>query len=52
MASSIDVVISSLERSSCRILVPPETLRTIGISKSGGTDVRRAPRVSISESAC
>ena len=51
MQSSIDTVMSSLD-SSLRMLVPPETLSTIGLSALASTDVRSTPRVSMIESAC
>src|SRR6476469_8210118 len=51
IASSIDVVIVSFERSSPKILVPPETRSTIGIFDSGSTQVRKIPLVNIKESA-
>ena len=51
MQSSIDTVMSSLDNS-LRILVPPETLSTIGLSALASTEVRNTPRVSMIESAC
>src|SRR3954470_21094644 len=39
IASSIEVTISSLDKSSPIMLEPPETLRTIGILFGGGTEV-------------
>src|SRR5206468_12534709 len=52
IASSIDVVIVSFERSSPKILVPPDTRSTIGIFDSESTHVLKTPLVSINESAC
>jgi hypothetical protein len=51
IASSIDVVIVSFDKSSPTILVAPDTLRTIGTLVLGFTDVRKTHLVSISESA-
>jgi hypothetical protein len=51
MASSIEVVIVSFERSSPSILLPPETLSTIGILVFELTEVLSTPLVSIRESA-
>src|SRR4029078_8713220 len=51
IASSIDVVIVSFERSSPKMLAPPETRRTIGTVVFGSTDVLNTPRVNIKESA-
>ena len=48
--SSMDTVMSSLE-SSFRILVPPETRSTMGLSALGSTEVRSTPRVNMIESA-
>ena len=50
IASSMETVMSSWDRSSPIILEPPETLRTIGTLVVSGTDVRWTPRVSINES--
>ena len=43
IASSMDVTIVSLDKSSPMMLEPPETLKTIGTLLSGETDVRRYP---------
>ena len=43
IASSIDVTIVSLDKSSPIILEPPETLKTMGTLISGETDVRKIP---------
>jgi hypothetical protein len=51
MASSIEVVIVSLDKSSPIILLPPETRKTIGTLMLGLTDVRKIPLVIIKESA-
>ncbi len=51
IASSIDVVIVSFERSSPNMLVPPETRKTIGTLDSGVTHLLNTPLVSIKESA-
>jgi hypothetical protein len=51
IASSIEVTILSLERSSPIMLVPPEALNTMGVLISGLTEVRKTPRVTIRESA-
>jgi hypothetical protein len=45
MASSIEVVIPSSERSFPTILVPPETRRMMGFVFSGSTDERKTPLV-------
>src|SRR3989338_3744122 len=50
IASSIDAVIISLE-SSFNMLCPPETLKTTGLSASGGIQVLKAPLVIINASA-
>jgi hypothetical protein len=46
-----EVVIVSSERSSFKIVAPPDTRRTIGVVELAGTEVRRMPRVSASASA-
>ena len=51
IASFTEVTIFSFERSFPMMLVPPETLRTIGIGKLASTEVLNTPLVSISESA-
>jgi len=45
MASSMDVVTPSSERSFPTILVPPETLRMMGFVFSGSMDARKTPLV-------
>jgi hypothetical protein len=51
IASSTEFVIVSLDKSSPTILLPPETLKTIGTSVLGFTEVRKTPLVTIKESA-
>src|SRR5205823_8898340 len=51
IASSIEAVTVSLDKSSPITLLPPDTLKTIGTSVLGITDVRRTPLVIIKESA-
>ena len=51
IASSIETVIVSFDRSSPTMLVPPETRSTIGTSVVGSTDVLWTPLVSMRESA-
>ena len=50
MASSSETVISSWDKSSPIILEPPDTLKTIGVSDFGSTEVLWTPLVSIKES--
>jgi hypothetical protein len=50
IASSIDVTIVSLDKSSPIILVPPDTLKTIGTWEVGLTEVRKTPLVNMIES--
>ncbi len=50
-ASSIEQVIPSWRTSGLRMLVPPETRRTTGRLRLGAIVFRRAPRVSIRQSA-
>ena len=50
IASLTLVVISSFDKSSPTILVPPDTRKTIGVDDLALTDVRCTPRVTISES--
>ena len=51
IASSKEVVTPSSANDGPTMLVPPETLRTIGASALGSTQLRSMPLVSISESA-
>ncbi len=49
-ASRIEVVCTSSEMSSFRMLAPPETRRTNGTSAEGSRQFRRTPRVSMTAS--
>ena len=50
IASSIETVMSSWDKSSPIIVDPPDTRKTIGVSEVGDTDVLWTPRVTIKES--
>lgn len=49
-ASTTDVVMASSDRAGPTMLVPPETLRMMGVSTSGSMEDRRIPLVSMSAS--